>query len=183
MKKNFCMLLFMIVLTGFSVISCKRSKNEGSTISYEQNTSPSNVVIQYFNYSTAGDESKLTMLITRTPLSYWVQCKPNANSSQKTIEDDSDKQTEKKWADDYFEFIKTTSKYIKINNVKLLSIYEERILGDEAVVSAQTGNQFNNQNMTFYLTRENEKWKIFLVNSDNSDPIKFKFAEERPVCN
>jgi hypothetical protein len=183
MKKNFCMLLFMIALTGFSVISCKRSENEGSTISNEQNTSPSNVVIQYFNYSTAGDESKLTMLITRAPSSYWIQCKPNANSSQKTIENDSDKQTEKKWADGYFEFTKTTSKYIKINNVKLLSIKEERILGDEAVVSAQAGNQFEKKDMIFYLTRENEKWKIFLINSDNSDPVKFKFAEERPACN
>jgi hypothetical protein len=50
------------------------------------------------------------------------------------------------------------------------------------MVSVQTGNQFENKNMTFYLTRESENWKIFLVNSDNSEPVKFKFAEERPAC-
>ena len=183
MKRNFCGHLFVITLIGFSVISCTRSNNEGSNISSEKESSPSGVVRQYFNYSISGDEGKLTALITGTPPSYWVRCKPNASSSQNTIEDDSDKQTEKKWADGYFEFTKTTSNYIKRNNVKLLSIYDEKILRDEAVVSAKTGNEFENKNMTFYLTRENEKWKIFLINSDNTDPVKVKFAEERPVCN
>ena len=183
MNKKICVLLFVITFFGCSIISCKQLKNERSNVSFEQDVSPSEMVTQYFNTSSAGNESELDKLITRTPASYWVQCKANSNSNQKAVEDDSDKKTEKKWADDYFEFIKTTSKYIKINNVKLLSIYEERILGDEAVVAVQTKNQFESKNMTFYLTRENEKWKIFLVNSDNSDPVKFKFAEERPICN
>jgi hypothetical protein len=181
MNKKIYVLLFVITSLGFSIISCKQLKNESSNVSSVQDVSPSEIVTQYFNNSSAGNESELDKLITRPPASYWVQCKAAGNSNQKAIEDD--KQTEKKWADGYFEFTKTTSKHIKINNVKLLSIKEERILGAEAVVSAQAGNQFEKKDMIFYLTRENEKWKIFLVNSDNSDPVKFKFAEERPACN
>jgi len=183
MKKKICMLLFVTTLAVCLSISCKQLKNERSNVSSIQDVSPSSVVTQYFNHSSSGNERELGKLLTRTPQSYWVQCKSVAVSNQNSIENDSDKETEKQWANGYFEFIGSASKYIKVNSVKLLSIYEERILKDEAVVSAKTGNQFENKNMTFYLTRENEEWKIFLVNSDNSDPIKFKFAEERPVCN
>jgi len=183
MKKKIYVWLFVSTFLGCLIISCERSKNVSYSVSSESNSSPSGIVNQYFNNSLAGNEGGLENLLTRTPPSYWVQCKSGTSSNQKAVEESSDKETEKKWADGYFELAKSTSKYIKTNSVKLLSINGERIFNDEAVVSAQTGNQFENKNMTFYLSRENEKWKIFLVNSDNSDPVKFKFAEERPVCN
>jgi hypothetical protein len=179
MKKEFCALLFVVTFLGCSIISCEYPK---SKVSNGQEASPSSLVMQYFNHSLVNDENALNKLITRTPASYWVQCNNGTVSNQKVIEDNLKRETEKKWADGYFELIKSTSKYIKVNNFKLLSIKEERILRNEAVVSADTGNQNENKIMTFFLTREDEKWKIFLVNSDNSEPVKFKFAEERPVC-
>jgi hypothetical protein len=182
MKKEFRLLLFVTTLIGCSIISCEHRKNEHSQVSPENNLTPSGSVTRFFSNSLSGNESEINKLLTRTPPSFWVRCTPAATYNQNTINNDPDKETEKKWADDYFDLAKSTSKYIKTNNVKLLSINEERIFKDEAMVSVQTGNQFEIKNMTFYLTRESENWKIFLVNSDNSEPVKFKFAEERPAC-
>jgi len=170
--KKFCVLLLTVLMMRCSFISS------------EQKKSPSTSVVKYLNNSLVENEPLLNPLITRTPQSYWEQCKTVTVRDEKTVSDIEDEKTEQKWADGFYDFLNSTSKYIKVNNIKLLSIYEERVFKDEAVVFAKTGNQFQTQNMTFYLTWENDVWKIFLIDSDNSvEPNSFRFAEERSKCN
>ena len=95
----------------------------------------------------------------------------------------SDEEVVRKWEDGYFELLDLTSKYIKVNRVKLLSFTGEDIYGDEALVRVQTGNAFSAQEMAFYLHRTDKGWKIFLIDSDtSSEPVINIYAQERPPC-
>jgi len=183
MKKEFCVQLFMVILAGFLIVSCDNLKQEQSNVYSKNENSPSQAVVKYLNNSIDGDSRSVRESIARTPASFWLQCRSNNDITKKTSDDTQSKETEKKWEDGYYDLTESTSEYIKTNKVKLLSTIEERIFNDEAIVLVNAGNQYQKQNMAFYLTWKDGQWKIFLVNSNNdSSPISYKFAEERPLC-
>ncbi|MET0752024.1 MAG: hypothetical protein ABWZ66_01560 [Pyrinomonadaceae bacterium] len=156
---------------------------------------PSDITKEFWQLSKKGEFQQVENLITRTPPSYRIKCdgenKDSIDNKANNLprvevkderligkEDDSKTLEEKQLS-----LLKQHSETINLSQFKDLTVKNEYIYEDEAIVEAEYEITKDYRiHEIFFLKRENELWKIFIASSLELSIYNANYAKERPPC-